>query len=499
MKATANELSLIGQSISDDDLVLHTLAGLGDGYKELTAAIKVRESPMSFTELHEKVIVHDRGPRKNTTEPTIVTTNNVQRNEYSRSSYNHNAKGRPFYKPNNQSQHNNFQECRKLSRFLKDNDIAVVNPVAHATRFTPQASQQWLFDTGASHHVTPDITNLHQYSDYGGLDEVHIGNDTGTSNGSPPVTELVLTNFSSKNNKIMEIPTHILSPSPTPELNPPPDMTIHVQHPVPTITQQSNTSTNQSTSATDESTSTARSSPPQSLSPYLFSETSPTNSSTTPSTNDSDNRVTRVRKPNPKYFNSNINNNTVQRSHSLSSTKHHTLASLEPTCVRQAMQDSNWRDAMNTKYNALLQNGTWDLVPNTGSQNVVGCRWVFRIKRKPDGTVERYKARLVAKGFHPPPGIDFVETFSTIMKPTTIRIVLSLALSKAEMQWIQNLLLELGGSFAQPPTIHCDNIGATYLSANPVFHSRMKHLTLDYHFVRQQVQAGKLKVCYIST
>lgn len=94
------------------------------------------------------------------------------------------------------------------------------------------------------------------------------------------------------------------------------------------------------------------------------------------------------------------------------------------------MQDSKWRDAMNTEFNALMQNGTWDLVPGDGSKNVVGCKWVFRIKRKSDGTIERYKARLVAKGFHQRPGIDFTETFSPVVKPTTIRIVLSLALSK---------------------------------------------------------------------
>lgn len=87
----------------------------------------------------------------------------------------------------------------------------------------------------------------------------------------------------------------------------------------------------------------------------------------------------------------------------------------------------------------------------------------------------------------------------TVARSSTEAEYRALAHASAEIQWIQNLLHELGVSFAQPPAIHCDNIGATYLSANPVFHSRMKHLALDYHFVRQQVQAGKLKVSYIST
>jgi hypothetical protein len=61
--------------------------------------------------------------------------------------------------------------------------------------------------------------------------------------------------------------------------------------------------------------------------------------------------------------------------------------------------------------------------------NIVGCKWVFRLKRKADGSIDRHKARLVAKGFHQQPGVNFEETFSPVVKPTTIRLVLSLATS----------------------------------------------------------------------
>ena len=87
-------------------------------------------------------------------------------------------------------------------------------------------------------------------------------------------------------------------------------------------------------------------------------------------------------------------------------------ASIEPKSYTAASKHPAWRAAMNTKFTALLHNGTWKLVPPKPNMNLVGCKWVFRIKRKADGSTERYKARLVAKGFHQQPDIDYMETFS---------------------------------------------------------------------------------------
>lgn len=75
----------------------------------------------------------------------------------------------------------------------------------------------------------------------------------------------------------------------------------------------------------------------------------------------------------------------------------------------------------------------------------------------------------------------------------------SLTAAAAEVLWITHLLKELRVSLPTMPTLFCDNIGATYLAANPVFHSRMKHLALDYHFVRELVQRKFLRVSHINT
>jgi hypothetical protein len=106
------------------------------------------------------------------------------------------------------------------------------------------------------------------------------------------------------------------------------------------------------------------------------------------------------------------------------------VATIEPKSYTQATKIPYWRDAMTDEYNTLLSNGTWCLVPPSSSQNMVGCRWVFKQKKNANGAVERYKACLVAKGYHQRPGVDFADTFSPVVRPTTIRLLLSIAVGQ---------------------------------------------------------------------
>ncbi|CAN1345150.1 Retrovirus-related Pol polyprotein from transposon TNT 1-94 [Linum perenne] len=105
----------------------------------------------------------------------------------------------------------------------------------------------------------------------------------------------------------------------------------------------------------------------------------------------------------------------------------------EPSTFNQAIKHTCWQIAMQDEYNALMRNNTWSLVACPTNVNLVGCKWIFRIKRNSDGTVQRHKARLVAQGFSQEAGVDYFETFSPVIRPTTIRLVLSIALSKG---WI---------------------------------------------------------------
>jgi len=102
----------------------------------------------------------------------------------------------------------------------------------------------------------------------------------------------------------------------------------------------------------------------------------------------------------------------------------------EPTTVEEALGDRNWVAAMDSEHQALLRNKTWHLVPSPKGKNVIGCKWVYKIKRRADGTIDRYKARLVAKGFKQRYGIDYEDTFSPVVKAATIRLILSIAVSR---------------------------------------------------------------------
>ena len=102
----------------------------------------------------------------------------------------------------------------------------------------------------------------------------------------------------------------------------------------------------------------------------------------------------------------------------------------EPRYFQAALSIPHWRTAMEQEYHALLKNETWRLVPPKAGVNIIDSKWGFKVKKHADGSIERYKARLVAKGFKQRHGLDYEDTFSPVVKPTTIRLLLSLAITR---------------------------------------------------------------------
>ncbi|MCO5551967.1 hypothetical protein L7F22_005474 [Adiantum nelumboides] len=102
---------------------------------------------------------------------------------------------------------------------------------------------------------------------------------------------------------------------------------------------------------------------------------------------------------------------------------------VEPTCFEDAIGNENRENAMD-EMAALDVNQTWELVPLPKGKKAIGCKWVYKVKHKVDGTIERYKARLVTKGYAQTYGIDYEETFAPVAKMATVRIVMAVLAAK---------------------------------------------------------------------
>ncbi|XP_034678880.1 uncharacterized protein LOC117909087 [Vitis riparia] len=103
-----------------------------------------------------------------------------------------------------------------------------------------------------------------------------------------------------------------------------------------------------------------------------------------------------------------------------------------PRNIQEAFKYPKWKAAVDEEVRELEKNGTWEITDLPRGKKPVGCKWIFTVKYKADGNVDRYKARLVAKGFTQSYGIDYQETFAPVAKLNTVRVLLSLA---ANLDW----------------------------------------------------------------
>lgn len=154
-------------------------------------------------------------------------------------------------------------------------------------------------------------------------------------------------------------------------------------------------------------------------------------------------------KPNPRYAMV-----TVKESHS------------EPRSVKAALQDPRWNASMQFEIDNMEETETYSLVPPEEGQNPIGCGWVYKTKLNADGTVLKLRSRLVARGNQQEEGLDFLETFSPVVRTATIRIVLHVAVIK---KW-QIKQLDVQNAF-----LHGDLKETVYMVQPPGFEDKTRH------------------------
>ena len=108
------------------------------------------------------------------------------------------------------------------------------------------------------------------------------------------------------------------------------------------------------------------------------------------------------------------------------------LRDSDPSTFEEASQHHVWRDAMMKEYNSIMKNDVWEIVLRPEGKSVVTSRWLYKLKHVADGSMEKCKARFVARGFSQVEGVDYDETFASVVRYASIRALISIA---AEMGW----------------------------------------------------------------
>ena len=108
------------------------------------------------------------------------------------------------------------------------------------------------------------------------------------------------------------------------------------------------------------------------------------------------------------------------------------LADLEPVRLADAIQHPKWQEAVNEELMAIKKNNTWQLTDLPKGYKAIDVKWVYKIKVKANGEIDRYKARLVAKGFEQREGYDYEEIFSPVARMETMRLIIALV---AQRKW----------------------------------------------------------------
>uniref|UniRef100_A0A2N9F5Y1 CCHC-type domain-containing protein n=1 Tax=Fagus sylvatica TaxID=28930 RepID=A0A2N9F5Y1_FAGSY len=453
IKVIADELAIIDHPVSDDDLTLYILNGLGPEFREIAAPIRARETSLKFEEIHDLLVGHESYLRRleNQSAATFVPTANYSHRQGGAPGQHQPSPKSSSHKPrSNHGHHKNgpsysgqrkyrpkCQWCDQMGHTAKNcPKMSSADFTANCAASSQGKNQKWLVDSAASHNMTTELSNLSINSEYDGTDEVD--RITGATllkgeceDGVYPFPEHPPPNFKHAVAYVHErqFPFQKSNPhSPVPISNLPAtqDSSVPISLPHVLLAPPGHAASPEVGAVLSPSSANGSSPAPPPLQVSTLSSPSFISSQNSPLEMPAP-AVPPNNAVRPHRMTTRSMNNIYKPKKSFVVTKYPLPPSLEPTSVTEALTDSRWRDAMSSELTALMRHNTWQLVPPPADCNIVGCKWVFRIKRHADGSIDRFKARLVAKGFNQRPGLDYKETFSPVVKPVTIRTVLTLA------------------------------------------------------------------------
>uniref|UniRef100_A0A2N9FSB8 Reverse transcriptase Ty1/copia-type domain-containing protein n=1 Tax=Fagus sylvatica TaxID=28930 RepID=A0A2N9FSB8_FAGSY len=421
IKESRDKLSTVGINLDDEEILHIVLKGLLAEFYSFSLSMLTKDDPVSFAELHallsteEELIknLQDLGGWGNFTN-RAGHNNGGYHNNFSSENFNPTVPS-SVPPPFNNNSRLTCQICYKQGHTTLDcyqqmnyayqgrqppAKLATIASTANSSQ--PPASwlaqTTWILDSGTTDHFTPDVNNLPDCSSYTDSQQVFVGNgqQLPISNIRPHPTTAPITPPTNPSDSILgPHPTTIHSPHFDSILGPHPT-TIH--SPTAPILESSSLRPSIISSTPLEPVSIIEPIPPplpnssQPVAPLI-----------------SDLPIVPTSPPPHPLADPSIPTNThpmtTRAKSRISCKKIFTASSVNyfhtepPTCTI-ASRILEWRAAMASEFEALQRQSTWSLVPASPHQNLIGCRWVFKLKRNSDGSIARYKARLVAKGFH---------------------------------------------------------------------------------------------------
>lgn len=235
IKVKADSLALLGDPMHPEDLTDAVLDGLSDDYKPTIEAVQARDTPISFIELHEKLITRELAlsAAARPQQQFPITANHAQtrsnnwrgnrggNNQFSRSNNNndqrgsrpylgrcqacgtqgHSAKRCPLFRITPQSSNSAPQQHQ-----IYNNNYTQQPPRAYNAMLQNHDATSWLLDSGASHHLTSDLANLSLHTPYNGGEEVQIGNGMGLEIANTGSSLLTSSQRNLKLNNVLHVP-----------------------------------------------------------------------------------------------------------------------------------------------------------------------------------------------------------------------------------------------------------------------------------------------------